>query len=417
MIALRTERLEKLADQSLGPMSAAVYGGLLRAAEGKIRSVRSQLRVKADPVKADPDSDEDDKPVEIENITIADAEILDRLQSELDLASTVAKESAQKDGDTHDDAGKKSKKRRLEADDEEDAQDGDANEIPSPKGKKRRKVADEDEDAQDDDANENSSPRGKKRRKLADDNEDEAGNGVKEEVESEDDDSEPIVNGVESEQHRQERLSNIGMHLELIGESPQGFLKRNIQRRTSTISFAHLARLLLDAELDSMILARGGQIGLRIIRILREKGKLVDTQIASICLKSPKEVRVILTNLQALGFLDVQELPRDNTRQPSRTVYLWQFNEWEVRQMFLHQTYQAMTRTLRRKKVEKHRSRDVIEKAESVDWNMQRLNKAEKDLLARWQAVDQRLDVTVYRLDDVAMVLRDFDEADTSLFS
>lgn len=360
MIALRTERLKKLADQYLGPTSAAVYGALLRAAEGKIHSVRGQLRV-----KEGFDLDEDGEPVERDDVTVTDSEILDHLQSDLDLGSTIKDYSSATNGDAGEDTSRKGKKRRLVPDDDEDAADV----------------------------------------------------GIKKEVGSDDEDAEPIVNSVESEENRRKRLHMIGMHLELLGESPQGFLKRNPQRRTSSITFAHLAKVLLNSEIDTMILARSGQIGLRIIRILREKGKLLDTQIASICLKKPKELRVILTNLQALGFLDVQELPRDNTRQPSRTVYLWQFNEWEVRQMFLQQSYQGMARTLRRKEIERQRNQDVIEKAESVDWNTARLNKAERDLLARWQAADERLEVTVLRLDDVVMVLRDFDEADTSLLT
>ena len=128
-------------------------------------------------------------------------------------------------------------------------------------------------------------------------------------------------------------------------------------------------------------------------------------------------MRAILTNLQALGFIDVQEMPRDNYRQPSRTMYLWYFNEHEVTKNFVESCYVGMLRTMQRLDVEKERSKDIIEKAESVDWDMKRLNKPERDLLEQWKETETRLKVTVSRLDDVIMVLRDSDEADTSLLA
>lgn len=359
MVALRTERLEKLAEQYLGTMSAAVYGALLRAAEGKAHSVRSQLRV-----KEGLSLDDDGEALDNSDIKVGDMEILERLEIDLDLASTIKDTSGATHGNSlTEGTGKNNKKRRF--------------------------VPDEDEDI--------------------------AATGVKREVDSDDEDVNPIVNGVETTEHRQKRLNLIGMHLELLGESPKNFLARNPEKRTSAINFHQLSNLVAEAEVDQMVLARSGKIGLRVVRILREKGKLLDTQIASMCLKRLKDLRAILTNLQYLGFVDVQEMPRDQYRQPSKTVYLWRFSEFEVRQMFLQQSYQGISRTMLRLRFEQYRNSAIIDKAESVDWNLQRLNKPERDLLARWQATEERLTNTILRLDDVVMVLRDFDEGDTSL--
>lgn len=264
-------------------------------------------------------------------------------------------------------------------------------------------------------SNENS--KGKKRRLVPDDDDDIAALGIKKEVESDEEDAEPIVNGVETTAQRQKRLNYISMHLNLIGESPKNFLRRNIQRRTSTISFGVLSGMLAKTEIDRVIVARSGQTGLRVCRILREKGKLQDTQIATLCLKRIKDLRAILTNLQALGFIDVQEMPRDNYRQPSRTVYLWYLNEHEVRQNLLQQTYHGMSRSMTRLDAERERNKDIIEKAESVDWDTKRLNKPERDLLVQWHATEDILTSTIDRLDDVVMVLRDFNETDTSLLT
>lgn len=358
MVALRTERLEKLAEQYLGVMSAAVYGALLRAAEGKTHSVRSPLRV-----KEGFSLDGDGEAIDNSDIKVGDTEILERLEVDLDLASTIKDTPGESHGKSSTGTTKNNKKRRF--------------------------VPDEDEDV--------------------------AATGVKREVESDEDDVDPIVNGVESTEHRQKRLNLVGMHLDLLGESPKNFLERNPGKHMSAINFHRLSNLVAEAEVDQMILARSGQIGLRVVRILREKGKLLDTQIAAMCLKRLKDLRAILTNLQFLGFVDVQEMPRDQYRQPSKTAYLWRFSEFEVRQMFLQQTYQGISRSTLRLRFEQYRNSAIIDKAESVDWNLSRLNKPERDLLARWQATEERLTNTISRLDDVVMVLRDFDESDTSL--
>lgn len=336
-------------------MSSAVYGGLLRAAEGRTHSSRSQLRV-----RSGFSIDEDGEAKDNAEITIADTELVDFIDKGLDLRSSI-KDTSTKQPDENS------------------------------KNKKRRMVPDDDEDI--------------------------AALGIKREVDSDEEDAEPIVNGIETVEHRQKRLNLIGMHLDLIGESPKNFLQRNVKRRTSTISFAALSGVLAKSEIDRMIVARSGQIGLRVCRILREKGKLQDTQIASHCLKRIKDLRAILTNLQSLGFIDVQEMPRDNYRQPSRTVYLWYFNEHDIRQNLLQQTYQGMSRAMARLETEKARNKDIIEKAESVDWDMKRLNKPERDLLTQWYATEDTLTAAIDRLDDVVMVLRDFDETDTSLLT
>lgn len=360
MIALRTERLQELADQFFGPTSAAVYGAVVRAAEGKIHSVRSPLRV-----KAGFSLDDEGEAVDNAEILVNDAEILDLVDKDLDLASAIKKE--------------------FEAPSSEALDEGTNNH------KKRRYVPDNDEDV--------------------------AATGVKQEVCSDDEDHDPIVNGVESTERRRKRLRLISMHLDILAESPKRFLKRSSNKSASSVNFGLLSQTLVDAEVDRMVLAQCGQVGLRIVRVLREKGKLLDTQLASICLKRLKDLRVVLTIMQSRGLVDVQEVPRDNTRQPSRTTYLWQYNEHAVRQNFVQQTYQGISRTVLRLDMERERNSDIIDKAESVDWDLKRLNKPERDLLARWQAIEERLTVTLDHLDDVVMVLRDFDEADTSLLT
>ena len=390
MIALRTDRLESLADEYAGPMSATVYGALLRFAEEKTRSVRSQLRVKTN---SSPDNDDDDEDEEQEEvaadhaeITIADTDIIDRVPDWVDLSS-IKYTSGELHTKSSSRTTKNSKKRRLVPDDDEDI---------ARVGIKKEVESDDDDDGE---------------------GEDEDGKDEGEE-EEEEQDTEPIVNGIESTKHRQKRLDVIATHLDLLGESSSRlFLERNSEKRTSTINFGVLSHMLVEIEMDQMILARSGQVGLRVVRILRENGKLLDTQIAGMCLKQFKELRIILNNLQVMGVIDVQEVPKDNQRQPSRTIYLWHFDEDGVRQALLQETYHALSNTLLRLETEKERHRDITEKAESVDWNMERLTKAERNLYARWLKIEERMTATVDGLDDLVMVLRDFEEADTSLLS
>ncbi|KAK5118587.1 hypothetical protein LTR85_008052 [Meristemomyces frigidus] len=242
--------------------------------------------------------------------------------------------------------------------------------------------------------------------------------GIKRELSDSED--EPTTNGYTGYRDRAKRLSAIEAHLALLEEHARHFCKRTRAHGSNEwrVDFPALNATLIEAELDATILARYGKLALRVVRLLRERGKLEEKQVASCAMMRIKDVRAILTELQFHGILEAQELPKDNARQPSRTLYLWFFDTFRVQHLFLQQTYKGMARTMQRIPVERERYRTVIEKAERTDVKgreQEKLEQPEKQALREWREAEERLLAQVDRMDQMVALLRDFSGKDTSL--
>lgn len=230
-------------------------------------------------------------------------------------------------------------------------------------------------------------------------------------------------NGYSSYRARAKRFEQIDAHLALLAEHGTQFCRRARAGSSSTewrVPFPALTEVLVASELDATILARHGPIALRIVRLLRERGRLEEKTVASAAMMRIKDVRGILTELQFAGLLEAQELPKDNTRQPSRTIYLWYFDSFRVQNIVVQQCYKAMARTLRRVEVEKGKYRTIIEKAERSDIKGQeseKLGPGELGLLRQWREVEERLLSQVGRMDEVVCLLRDVAGSDVEMMT
>ncbi len=244
--------------------------------------------------------------------------------------------------------------------------------------------------------------------------------GIKPEI-SESEDDEPTTNGLSSYRNHAKRVKMIEAHLLLLQEHSKEFCKRARAGSTSTewgVDFETLTDGLIQAELDTTIVARFGSTHLRVVRLLRERGKLEEKQVASFAMTRIKDVRAVLTELQSESLAEAQELPKDNQRQPSRTTYLWYFDPQRAQSLILQQTYKAMARTLQRIPVERERFRTIIEKAERTDikgQEQEKLETHERQLLREWREIEERLLTQVSRMDEVVMILRDCSGRDVSL--
>ncbi|TKA77390.1 hypothetical protein B0A55_03230 [Friedmanniomyces simplex] len=351
-LGLRSQRLQKLAKRLLGSATGAVYGALLRALEGKVRTVRdesAETLKEEDPEKTLPSSN-------LNQI----AEILDPT---VDLSSSIR--------------GVGTSKYLLNG--------------TSKKGKKNRVIDNEFADI-----------------------------GIKQEL-SDSEDDEPTTNGFSSYRSHAKRVKMIEAHLLLLEEHPKAFCKRARPGSTSTewgVDFETLTDALMQAELDTTIVAKYGSTHLRVVRLLRERGKLEEKQVASFAMMRVKDVRAVLTELQFHGLAEAQELPKDNQRQPSRTTYLWYFDPQRAESLILQQTYKAMVRTLQRIPVERENYRTVIEKAERTDikgQEQEKLESNERHLLREWREIEERLLTQVARMDEVVALLRDCSGRNVSL--
>ena len=207
----------------------------------------------------------------------------------------------------------------------------------------------------------------------------------------------------------------VQQHLLLLAEHPFQFATHHRRRHNRPESWHVDLSQVIDrirlAELENIIFSRYEREGLRIVRILQEKGKLDEKSIGSFALMPQKQMRSLLTRMHEAGHLELQEVPRDLQRIPSRTIFLWFFDADRCRRKVLEETYKTMARCLQRIKAEKETIQGVIDKAARTDVvgkEEEFLSVDERTALEAWREKEERLLGEVGRLDELVCVLRDF---------
>lgn len=209
------------------------------------------------------------------------------------------------------------------------------------------------------------------------------------------------------------RTYEVDQHLCLLAQPPYSLTSKRMVSGliTWTVEFRHLARKLRHLELERIIEARYGDVALRVVRVLHDKGKLDEKRLQEISLLPFKDLRQVLASMQTGGFVDLQEVPRDALRQPSKTIFLWFYDPDRVGNSVLEDTYKAMSRCLQRLRFERSRLKEFLEKTERSDvkGNEERyLSEAELTLLGQWRAKEALLLGEVARLDEMVAVIRDY---------
>ena len=158
------------------------------------------------------------------------------------------------------------------------------------------------------------------------------------------------------------------------------------------VDFRSLRQTAVLKTIFKTIDARLGTLSTRLARICQHHGRMDDKSLQSKSLLTQKEMRARLLEMQKAGLLDLQEVPRDNSRLASRTTFLYYMDEGKATAKLIEQCYKTMTRCLQRLAVEKETIAAVLEKVERSD-----VKGRENELLG-----------VVRRIDDVVAVLRDF---------
>jgi DNA-directed RNA polymerase III subunit RPC3 len=210
-----------------------------------------------------------------------------------------------------------------------------------------------------------------------------------------------------------ELQTTISQHLYLLANSPLKFLVRASDAAGGNYycDYQAVSKACIQFEVDNIILARFGALAKRVVRILYDKGKLDEKQIGALGMIKQKDLRAKLTAMQEQGWVDTQEVPRDNSRQPSRTIYLWFYDQDRARKLILTDVYKGMSRLLQRCKVERAKVLGVIEKSERTDVRGQEdkyLTKAEREALRVWREYEEKLLVQLHRQDGIVALMRDF---------
>ncbi|KAF2491356.1 hypothetical protein BU16DRAFT_565062 [Lophium mytilinum] len=202
-------------------------------------------------------------------------------------------------------------------------------------------------------------------------------------------------------------------HIKMLSEDPRHLASWASSRGISEwyVEFPRLSKYLIQNQIEETVQSRFERLGMRLLRLLHNKGKLDEKQVASLGMCRPKEIRPILSQMQAAGFLDLQEIPKDNSRHPSRTIFLWFYDQDRVRRLLLEDAYKAMARILQRIEMERLAKLEHIEKAERTDVKGNEdkyLSKLDKQKLREWSQTELKLLVQLERVDDLIGIFNDF---------
>lgn len=148
----------------------------------------------------------------------------------------------------------------------------------------------------------------------------------------------------------------------------------------------------------------------RILRILVDKGKLEERTLQEIGLLGAKELRQSLSLLKQMGYLDLQEVPRNPQRMPNQTVFLWSHEAARVQTLVLENVYVTIAKMIQLLKLEREKMSGTLTKTEREDVKGKEedmLAPAEFVLLQRFQRTESWVWAEIYRLDSTVAILRD----------
>ncbi|KAI6378070.1 hypothetical protein MCOR25_002316 [Pyricularia grisea] len=225
----------------------------------------------------------------------------------------------------------------------------------------------------------------------------------------------PTTNGmkeskVKFKEPKESRLSQMRQHLLLLCESSQGFL-RHCGNGQWTVDFEPLVRRLQETELDTVLERTVGRHSLRLIRIVRKRGKVDEKSLPNQAMMSKGTVHKIMLEMQMHGFVDVQEVPKDSTRNAKSTIFLWFCDTESSLSQLLDNTYKTMLRCLQVREVHRQNAREVLRFVERPDIKGREQEALEKkyfDRYDQYRRIEDKILGHVMRLDDIISILRDY---------
>ncbi|KAL6855259.1 RNA polymerase III subunit C82 [Amphichorda felina] len=380
LVELRNRKLAEVAADALGEVTGEIYHTLL-----------SLLTVEF--AKCRPDSlVEDDTPDP--QLTVTTLDILDHLDDSVNVSIGIGKVSKDK---LNVSSAEKLRAAPPQSDDESDNSDIDEP-VPRP-ARPMGSIDDDDSDEEeDDDDSDEEDDIGQQRSASSL----KANGGRQTKVKFKEEAAPPLS-----------RLDQMRQHLLLLKESKHQFIRHcGTQGRGQwTVDFKQLMHRLRDIELDAFIEQAFDRHGLRLTRILREKGKLDEKMLHTAALMKKSEVQEKMLAMQMAGVVDIQEVPKDSSRLANRTMFFWYFDGDRAEAQLLDDLYKTMVRCLQTLEVQRHKEKNILSFVERKDVQ----GKEEEVMTAEhYNKYNQHLEVVekllgqVMRLDDMVGVFRDF---------
>ncbi|KAK3320711.1 RNA polymerase III subunit RPC82-domain-containing protein [Cercophora scortea] len=249
----------------------------------------------------------------------------------------------------------------------------------------------------------------------ADESDDEGGSDT-DHSDSDHDHKGPATNGTKvkfadsAKEQRLDRPALLRQHLLLLAESTQRFV-RHCGHNDWTVDFVPLMRTMRESELDVVIERTSGREGLRLVRILRSKGKLDEKALPNVALMRKAEIQQKMLEMQTAGFVDIQEVPRDNKADVKKSFFLWFCDSDRSLRRLLDNSYKTMLRCIQVLEVLRQKDKDVLMLTKRSDVRGQEKDVMEKvyyDRYSRFLANEKKLFAQIMRIDDLVSLIRDY---------
>ena len=206
------------------------------------------------------------------------------------------------------------------------------------------------------------------------------------------------------------RQQQMRQHLLLLCESRYGFV-RHCGRGMWTVDFDLLVRRIQEAELDTVIERKIGRPGLRLARVLRKQGKLDEKSLPKLVLMAKHAMQNTLLRMQLNGLAEVQEVPRDNSRTATRTLFFWYCDTERSLAQLLDNNYKSILRCLQIREGHRQKNNDVLSFVQRPDVKGREKEALEGKYFAKYERyleTQSKLCSQVMKLDDMVAVLRDY---------
>ncbi|KAF6821469.1 RNA polymerase iii subunit rpc82 [Colletotrichum musicola] len=209
------------------------------------------------------------------------------------------------------------------------------------------------------------------------------------------------------------RMDQLRQHLLLLAGSQEGFLRHcgSQGRGQWTVDFKPLIDGFKERHIDAIVEGSFGRHGLRLTRIMREKGKLDEKMLPSLALMKKQDIQGKMLAMQMAGFVDVQEVPKDASRTATRTMFFWFFDIERIEAQVVDEYYKAILRCLQNLDVHRYRERHILSFVERRDVK----GKEEEVMTAEhynkysgYLDLQSKLLGHVFRLDDLVSAFRDY---------
>lgn len=155
---------------------------------------------------------------------------------------------------------------------------------------------------------------------------------------------------------------------------------REISSRHWSINLMRSRQLIRQNFLESVIEERFGESCKRIFRILIDREKLTEAQVAKIALMDPKTVRHCLYLMHGAGLAFIQDVPKTLDHAAARTYFLWYASLDKAIRTFENNCYKVLFNIRTRRNYEVDSRKDLIEKSVKADVIAQQ-NEGKKSIL------------------------------------